>query len=124
MGEHLLIKNITHQLEGLDVRISNQVGTGHNQGRHYHEHANLVFIMDGGYVEKRKHNSREREASDLAFLHAGVAHETIFTGLCNHYISLDIKPEVFAESGFDENAIFNTVGKCSECKISYFKNLC
>ena|SRR5258708_231272 len=116
-----LVKEITRNADDLGIRISTQIGAGNGPGKHEHEHANLVFILDGGCIEKRQHHSYERRATDLAFLHAGEAHETSFTETPSRYISLDIKPEVFAENNINEREILNTIKKSPDAKFLILK---
>lgn len=116
-----LVKEITRNADDLDIRISTQIDSRNGPGKHEHEHANLVFILDGGCTEKRQHHSYERRATDLAFLHAGEAHETIFTKTPTRYISLDIKPEAFVENNINESEILNTIGKSPDAKFLILK---
>ena len=119
--KHTLVKNTICQVADMDIRISTQAGPAVSLGKHYHEHANLVFILYGGCLEKRQHNSYERAASDLAFLHPGEVHETIFTDLGTRYISLDIKPGAFTEGNIDENIISNAIRKSPDAKFLILK---
>lgn len=121
MKQPALVKEIKGNANSLDIRISTQTGAGNGPGRHEHEHANLVFILNGGCIEKRQHRSYERKAADLAFLHAGEAHETTFAGTPTRYISLDIKPEAFAENNITEHEILNTIGKSPDAKFLMLK---
>jgi len=105
----------------LDIRVSTQVDAIGNPGKHYHECANLVFILEGRCLEKRQFQSFERRGADLAFLHAGEMHETTFTGLPTKYISLDIKPETFTENNISENSILNTISKSPDAKFLILK---
>jgi AraC family transcriptional regulator len=116
-----LVKEITRTIDNLDFRISTRFGAGNGPGKHQHEHANLVFILDGGCAEKRQHSTYEREAADIAFLHAGEAHETTFTDIPTRYITLDIKPKAFAENNLTENDIVNTIRKCPDAKFLVLK---
>jgi AraC family transcriptional regulator len=121
MNKHPLVKEITKITESLDIRVSTRFGAANDQGKHEHEHANLVFILDGGCAEKRQHYTYERKAADLAFLHAGEAHETIFAKMPTRYISLDIKPEAFTENDLTESGILNTIRKCPDAKFLVLK---
>src|SRR5260370_32680760 len=114
--KHPLVKEIMRNADDLDIRISTHIGAGNGPGKHEHEHANLVFILDGLCIEKRQHHCYERRATDLAFLHAGEAHETTFTETPTRYISLDIKPKAFAENNINESEILNTIGKSPDAK--------
>jgi AraC family transcriptional regulator len=116
-----LAKEIKKNGDGLDIRISTQTSAGNGPGKHEHEHVNLVFILDGVCIEKRQHHCFERRATDLAFLHAGEAHETTFTETPTRYISLDIKPKAFAENNINEIEILNTIKKSPDAKFLMLK---
>jgi len=116
-----LVKEITRITDSLDFRISTQLVAGNGPGKHEHEHASLVFILNGGCVEKRQHDTYERKAADIAFLHVGEAHETTFTATPTRYISLDIKPEAFAENNLTESIILNTISKSPDAKFLVLK---
>lgn len=116
-----LVKEIKRNTDSLNIRVSTLIGAGNGPGKHEHEHANIVFILDGGCTEKRQHYTYERRAADLAFLHAGEAHETIFTERPTCYISLDIKPEAFAENKISEGEILNTIRKSPDAKFLVLK---
>ncbi|WPU95209.1 AraC family transcriptional regulator [Mucilaginibacter sabulilitoris] len=121
MNKPPLVKEITRITDSLNIRISDRFGAGNDSGKHEHEHANLVFILNGGCTEKRQHFTYEREAADIAFLHAGEAHETTFTEIPTRYISLDIKPNAFAENNLTEGDILNTIKKCPDAKFLVLK---
>jgi len=121
MNRPAFTKDIITQCGDLGIRLSAQDSAGASPGRHYHQHANLVFILDGECLEKRQHHSYERKTSDIAFLHAGEIHETIFMSALTRYISVDIKPGLFAESDIDENVICSAVEKSPDAKFLILK---
>ncbi|WP_413668210.1 helix-turn-helix transcriptional regulator [Mucilaginibacter sp. Mucisp86] len=121
MKSTLHIKDLTSHAVDLDLRVSTQVDAIGNPGKHYHECTNLVFILEGRCLEKRQFQSFERRAADLAFLHAGEMHETTFTAFPTRYISLEIKPEVFAENNIDENTVLNIIKRSPDAKFLMLK---
>jgi AraC family transcriptional regulator len=116
-----LVKEIMKMTDSLDIRVSTRFSGGNDLGKHEHEHPNLVFIIAGGCAEKRQHGTYERRAADLAYLHAGEAHETTFAAIPTRYISLDIKPVVFAENHIKEEHIINAINKSPDAKFLVLK---
>lgn len=121
MEQAPFVKEIISITDIFDLRISTRLGAGNGPGKHEHKHANLVFILNGGCAEKRRHYTCERQAADLAFLHAGEAHETTFTETPTSYLSLDIKPQAFSEHNITEDSILNTVKKSPDAKFMALK---
>jgi AraC family transcriptional regulator len=121
MNKLPLIKEITRISDSLDIRVSTRFGAGSDRGKHEHEHPNLVFILAGGCAEKRQHGTYERRAADLAYLHAGEAHETTFGAIPTRYISVDIKPVVFAENHMKEEHLINAIHKSPDAKFLVLK---
>lgn len=121
MNKPPLIKEIARISDSLDIRISARFGPENGPGKHEHEHPNLVFILAGGCTEKRQHGTYERRAADLTYLHAGEAHETIFAEIPTRYISVDIKPVVFAENHMKEEHLINAIHKSPDAKFLVLK---
>jgi AraC family transcriptional regulator len=116
-----LVKEITRITDSLDIRVSTRFGTGNDLGKHEHEHPNLVFILDGGCAEKRQHDTYERRTADLAYLHAGEAHETTFAETPTRYVSVDIKPVAFEENNIKEEHLINAINKSPDAKFLVLK---
>jgi AraC family transcriptional regulator len=116
-----MLNEITKEMGGLSIRVSTQTAAGNGSGKHAHEHTNLVFILEGGCLEKRQQNTYERKVADLAFLHAGECHETRFTDGCTRYISLDIRPETFVRYGISENGLEQAVQQTPDAKFLVLK---
>lgn len=121
MNKLLLVEEITQNTDSFNIRVSTRFGAGNGPGKHEHEHPNLVFILSGGCAEKRQHGNYERRAADLAYLHAGEAHETIFSSIPTRYLSLDIKPAAFAENNIREERLINTIHQSPDAKFLILK---
>ncbi|MFC0515381.1 helix-turn-helix transcriptional regulator [Mucilaginibacter angelicae] len=121
MNKLPLIKEITRITNNLDIRVSTRFCAGNGAGKHEHEHPNLVFILAGGCAEKRQHGTYERKVADLAYLHAGEAHETTFAEIPTRYLSVDIKPVVFAENHIKEEHLINAINKSPDAKFLVLK---
>jgi AraC family transcriptional regulator len=121
MKELSFPKALTRISDNLEIRVSTKFGTGDDLGKHEHEHPNLVFILAGGCAEKRQHATYERKAADLAYLHAGEVHETIFGAIPTRYISVDMKPVVFADNHIEEAQLINAVNKTPDAKFLLLK---
>lgn len=108
-------------VEGIDVQISTYIERGGLSARHYHDHTNMVFLLAGGCIEKRKTTAFEREAADIAFLHAGEVHEMVLTRWPTQYISLEIEPHLFAQYGFSEEHLLKAMSMTPDAKFLMLK---
>ncbi len=121
MNKPALVEEITRITECLEIRVSTRFAAVNELGRHEHEHPNLVFILDGGCAEKRQQVTYERKAADLAYLHAGEAHETTFAAVTTRYIAIDIKPAAFAETPMKEEHLINAIHQSPDAKFLVLK---
>ncbi|MDN3584599.1 helix-turn-helix transcriptional regulator [Mucilaginibacter flavus] len=121
MNKPLLVEEITSTTDSFDIRVSTRFGAGNGPGKHEHEHPSLVFILSGGCAEKRQCGNYERRAADLTYLHAGEAHETIFTSIPTRYLSLDIKPTALSENNIREERLINAIHQSPDAKFLILK---
>ncbi|CAG5006672.1 Arabinose operon regulatory protein [Dyadobacter sp. CECT 9275] len=84
----------TIALDGLITTISNYAVGYCFREFHYHEHAVISFVLEGGNMESRKNGSFERKPGDIAFFAPGEWHRTISGAPSCRNINLEI-PEHF-----------------------------
>ncbi|PWK77066.1 AraC family transcriptional regulator [Mucilaginibacter oryzae] len=87
----------TTALDGLITTITNYSAGDCFQDFHYHEHAVISFVLEGGNRESRKNGSFERKPGDIAFFAPGEWHRTIPGAPSCRNINLEI-PEHFLKS--------------------------
>jgi AraC family transcriptional regulator len=114
-------KEIKKNAGGINVRFSSLRQAGNGPGKHHHDHTNIVFMLEGGCIEKRDRLICERKPADILFLHAGEAHETIFADKPTRYISLDIDPLVLSKNDLTEFQLLNSISKSPDAKFLMLK---
>lgn len=78
--------NTNIYMNGISARFSAHFYEPNNTSKHYHDNLNIVYILEGGCVERRAHSTFERAAADILLLPADEIHETILTKWPTRYL--------------------------------------
>ena len=108
-------------MDGIIARGSAHTSQEKKVGKHYHDNTNIVFILEGGCIEKREQSTFERVPADILLLHAGETHETVMADCQTKYLTLDIEPGVLARYDMNEQLLLSAIQKSPDAKFLIIK---
>ncbi|MEP7143228.1 MAG: helix-turn-helix transcriptional regulator [Ferruginibacter sp.] len=113
-----------HSDKGATVSVTNYYCTDIDaSSKHYHEHPNLYFILNGSSVEKKRGCEKELLAGSLQFYYAGEQHQNIRKGFPSESINLEIEYSLLSENSLTEDKINDTVKLFPSVKFAIIKIL-
>lgn len=88
---------------------------------HYHENPHLTFILQGGNLENRRHQSRELKVGDVVFYHSGEFHQTLPAANFSRNINLEIENSFLEKFEISESEIYTAVRRNPDSKFLILK---
>jgi AraC family transcriptional regulator len=88
---------------------------------HAHKNHHLTLLLQGGTVEKRKHEEHERTGGDIVFFHAEEPHQNSKTPVGSKNINFEFEPAFFTRYGIAEPFLQVTTFNRSHAVFSLLK---
>jgi AraC family transcriptional regulator len=115
------ITGLSHE-NGVTACITDYVrGDEQADSFHYHDHAQLYLILNGGSIEKRKNSVSEKMAGSLLFYHAGETHQNIRQGDNAKSLNVEIEMDFLERTGLYESQIARAVQTSPDLKFALLR---
>jgi AraC family transcriptional regulator len=89
--------------------------------RHYHDHIQIYFTLNGGSIEKRNGGEKELKAGSINFYQAGEPHQNIRKGIFSRGLNIELEDSFLKQHRLDTAVISQAINNTPDVQFAAIK---